>query len=814
MNEKVLRTLEYTKIISQLVEKADSGPGKAMCAALVPTCDLAAIVYAQHQTRDALGHLLRRDRPSFFGNHDLGRTLKSLEIGHTISIPELLMIAQALENAQRVKQYGKSKNDSRADGQTPPTDTAASELDTLAAYFENLETLPAVCAEIRRCLPGEEQVADDASPALRKIRQNIARTGQKIHTQLTAMISGQARTFLQDAVITLRDNRYCIPVKSEYKNQVAGMIHDKSASGQTFFIEPAAVVNLNNQLRELELAEQEEIAIILASLAALAGAHAAALAANQDILTRLDFIFAKAGLALEQNATMPLMNEDRHIRIRKGRHPLLARETVVPIDVRLGGDFDLLVITGPNTGGKTVTLKTVGLFALMGQAGLHIPAGDRSELAVFREVYADIGDEQSIEQSLSTFSSHMTTIVDILAHADEDALCLFDELGAGTDPTEGAALAISILKHLHRRRIRTVATTHYSELKLFALATAGVENASCEFDVESLKPTFRLLIGVPGKSNAFAISAKLGLPQYIIDDAKGQIDTDEIGFEDVISDLEKSRIAAEREQLEIAAAKDEIESLREKLRRQTANIDERREQLLREAKEQARDILEEAKDYADRAIRTMQKEGLSHGIREMEQLRADLRGHIREVNEELRFRGLEPGVGKPGVGELKVGDPVRILSMGLTGSVNSLPDQKGNLFVQCGALRTHAHISDLVPTEGAGDGTMPASDRPAAMRRPSKDGGGSVDLSSAGSLSYEVSLRGLNVDDALALLEKFLDEAYLGHLPSVRIVHGKGTGTLRQAVHRYLRAQRFVKSFRLGEYGEGDAGVTVAEFHT
>jgi DNA mismatch repair protein MutS2 len=733
--------------------------------------------------------VLRKGEPSFGGNQDVGRSLKSLDIGSIISAAELLRIATLLENVARVKQYGRPSRDDEAP-------------DSLTALFEELEPLTPVSAEIRRCIIDENYIADDASAGLRHIRKSMAQANEKIHDVLTGMVNGQFRTFLQDAVITQRDNRYCLPVKSEHKNQVAGMVHDQSSSGSTYFIEPAAVVALNNKLRELELEERREIEIILASLSAQAGEHTAAILANQKLLTNLDFIFAKAALALEHNATMPIFNDKLRINIRKGRHPLLQADSVVPIDIRLGDGFDLLVITGPNTGGKTVSLKTVGLLTLMGQAGLHIPAGDRSELGVFAEVFADIGDEQSIEQSLSTFSSHMTTIVHILANAAYDSLCLFDELGAGTDPTEGAALAIAILKSLHQRRIRTMATTHYSELKLYALATEGVQNASCEFDVESLQPTYRLLIGIPGKSNAFAISAKLGLPDNIIEQAREQIDSDEVSFEDVISDLEKSRAAMEQEELETAALKAEVAALKEHLQAKSERLDETRERILREADEEARAILKEAKDIADLTIRTMQKAGVSgEGMRDLEQAREQLRGHIKDREGRLGKKNDADGSNRIKAGELKLGDRVKVLSMGLTGTVNTLPDHKGHLFVQCGAMRSNVNVADLVLLP-------PDDDDKTELKKPHKK----VNLEKSASISAEINLLGQTVDEALAGLDKYLDDAYLTHMPSVRVVHGKGTGALRKAVHGHLKKTHYVASFRLGEFGEGDSGVTVVTF--
>ena len=792
MNTKVLNTLEYNKIIDLLTAKADSQPGKKLCKNLLPSTDLEAIRSAQKQTADALTRLFQVGSTSFGSNADLGFSIRSLEIGATLSIPELLKIAAVLDNVGRIKTFGKKNREDAPD-------------DSLTALFEQLTPLTQVANEINRCILSEEEIADDASPKLKSIRRSMIQTGEKIHSQLNSMLTGAYRNYLQDAVITMRNNRYCIPVKAEYKGAVTGMIHDQSASGSTYFIEPASVVSLNNQIRELELAEKEEIQVILASLSATAGEHTEELAGNQKAMTELDFIFAKAKLAMEMNATEPLFNTDHIINIRKGRHPLLNKKAVVPIDIRLGKDFDLLIITGPNTGGKTVSLKTVGLFTLMGQAGLHIPALDRSELSIFTQVYADIGDEQSIEQSLSTFSSHMKSIVHILKHADADSLCLFDELGAGTDPTEGAALAISILNFLHDRGIRTMATTHYSELKIYALSTDFVENACCEFSVETLQPTYRLLIGIPGKSNAFAISSKLGLPDEIIDAAKAQIGKEEKSFEDVIADLEQSRITIEKEQKEIADYKARIKTLQEALEKKNEKIDAAKDKILREANEKAREILQEAKDVADETIRDFHKVNAGSDIKELEKKRQQVRDKISEKNDRLALKTPPNAANtrKPiDPKKLKKGDSVKILSMGLTGTVSTLPDAKGALFVQCGIIRTQTNVRDLAWAEEAVVTT------PILQRSSS----GKIKMSKSMHVSTEINLLGKTVDEALAALDKYLDDAYIAHLPSVRVVHGKGTGALRSAVHNHLKRLKTVKEFRLGEYGEGDAGVTIVTF--
>ena len=792
MNTKVLTTLEYTKIIDLLTEKADSEPGKKLCRELVPSTDLSAIRTAQRETKDALARLFRIGSTSFGSNRDLGFSIRSLEIGSSLSMSELLKLASFLDNVSRIKTYGKKEREDFPN-------------DSLDAYFEGLTPMTQLANEINRYILSEEEMADDASPRLKSIRRSKLSTNEKIHSQLTSMVNGAYRTFLQDAVITMRDNRYCIPVKAEYKSQVSGMVHDQSSTGSTFFIEPAAIVNLNNQLKELDLQEQEEIEVILGDLSSQAAVHTSELAADQKIMTTLDFIFAKAKLAMEQNATEPIFNTEHYIQIRKGRHPLLDKKKAVPIDVRLGKDFDLLVITGPNTGGKTVSLKTVGLFTLMGQAGLHIPALDRSELSIFSEVYADIGDEQSIEQSLSTFSSHMTRVVHILQHADTDSLCLFDELGAGTDPTEGAALAIAILNYLHDRGIRTMATTHYSELKIYALSTNFVENACCEFDVETLRPTYRLLIGIPGKSNAFAISSKLGLSDEIINAAKEQISKEDESFEDVIADLEQSRVTIEKEQQEIAEYKERIRTLQEQLQKKNEKIDQAKDKILRDANEKARAILQEAKDVADETIRDFNKAGASADIKELEKKRQKVRDKINEKNGKLALGNNQK---KPAnqktvdPKKLKKGDSVKIISMNLKGIVNTLPDARGNLFVQCGIMRMQTNINDLVPVK---EETITA---PALQRTNT----GKLKMSKSFSVSSEINLLGCTVDEAIAKLDKYLDDAYLAHLPSVRVVHGKGTGALRSAVQSHLKRLKYVKEYRLGEYGEGDAGVTIVTF--
>ncbi len=792
MNKKVFHTLEYNKIIDLLAAHASSARAKEMCLNLSPSCDMDAITHALQETNDALSRIYKKGSMNLSGIHDVGASMKRLEIGGSLSITEFLRLTSLLEAAKRAKAYGRNDKD----------DAPA---DSLTAYFNQLEPLTKLAEEIKRCIISEDEISDDASSNLKSIRRSIGNINNRIHAQMNSMLNNSTiRGYLQDAVITMRDGRYCLPVKSEAKGQVTGMVHDQSSSGSTLFIEPMAVVNLNNDLREMFLKEQEEIEAILANLSNLTAEYIPAIQEDYELLTTLDFIFAKAGYALEYNGSAPLLNEEGRINIKKGRHPLLDKKKVVPIDIRLGGEFDQLVITGPNTGGKTVSLKTVGLLTLMGQSGMLIPAGDRSELAIFHDVFADIGDEQSIEQSLSTFSSHMTNIVDILAHADSRSLVLFDELCAGTDPTEGAALAVSILTWFHKRHIHTMATTHYSEIKVYALTTDGIENACCEFDVTTLSPTYRLLIGIPGKSNAFAISQKLGLSTAIIEDAKERITENEQNFEDLIANLEENRRTIEKEQLEISRYKQEIEALKKQLETKQERLDNRREEILRKANEEANAILKEAKDTADEAIRNFNRYGSTKpDISEMERERTKLRQKMSDNEKKLASAKKAAPENHKAPKKLKIGDSVKVLSMNLKGTVHTLPDAKGNLFVQMGILRSQVNIRDLILLE---DETSPNS------KQYKKTGAGKIKMSKSASISTEINLIGKTVDEAIAVLDKYLDDAYLAHLPSVRIVHGKGTGALRNAVHSHLKRQKYVKSYHLGEYGEGDAGVTIADF--
>ncbi|MFI3172676.1 MAG: endonuclease MutS2 [Eubacteriales bacterium] len=789
MNTKTLQKLEYHKIIELLTEQASCPSGQALCKELVPLTNIETIETMQEQTAAAFSRLVKKGRISFSGCYNIEASMMRLEIGGSLSSLELLNIAKLLETAGRIKSYGRHDN---AD---------ASE-DCLDVYFNQLEPVFPLSNEIRRCILGEDEISDDASSTLKNIRRQINSMNDRVHSTLNSLVNGSLRTYLQDAIITMRGDRYCIPVKAENRNHVHGMIHDQSASGSTLFIEPMAVVKLNNDLKELYGKEQEEIQVILAKLSEESAPYIVELRTNYKILTELDFIFARGHLALNMNASMPLFNNEGIIHIRQGRHPLLDKKTVVPITLTLGDTFDLLIVTGPNTGGKTVSLKTVGLFTLMGQSGLHIPALDRSRLSVFRHVLADIGDEQSIEQSLSTFSSHMTNIVHFIKNVTKDSLVLFDELGAGTDPTEGAALAIAILNHLHTRGIRTMATTHYSELKVFALTTPGVENASCEFDVATLRPTYRLLIGIPGKSNAFAISSKLGLPNFIIEEAKKHLTEQDESFEDVLSDLDTSRRIIEEERAEIALYKREVEQLRSQQKAKQEKIDIQREKILADATEKANAILREAKEVADETIKNFRKFGDHHiSVSDMEREREKLRQKIKTTNSTSKLQTQKPKKNyKPS--DFKLGESVKVLSMNLSGTVSTLPDAKGNLFVQMGILRSQVHISDLEITEEAVITT----------KQLQKTSTGKMKLNKSMNMSTEINLLGKTVDEAIAVLDKYLDDAYLSHLSSVRVVHGKGTGALRKGVHEYLRCLKYVKSYRLGEFGEGDAGVTIVEF--
>lgn len=803
MNSKSLKTLEYTKIIERLAEYASSPLGIEKCQKLEPICDLKEIRRLQKETSDALARLWKKGAVSFSGTRDIRSSLKRLEIGSTLSARELLDIASVLTVALRIKPLAKISDNLNTNQREDMVDDGAEYEDSLAELFSAIEPLSPLSNELKRCIITEEEIADDASAELSSIRRAIRHTNDKIHNVMNAMVtSSTVRTYLQDNVVTMRNGRYCLPVKAEYKSSMPGMVHDQSSTGSTIFIEPMSVVQMNNELSELAIKEQREIEKILADLSNLCAEHVEDIATDFQVLSELDFIFARAALSKALKCTEPEFNTDGIINLKCARHPLLDQTKVVPIDIRLGDNYNLLVVTGPNTGGKTVSLKTVGLLTLMGQSGLHIPADDGSKLAVFNQVYADIGDEQSIEQSLSTFSSHMTNIIKILEEADDKSLVLFDELCAGTDPVEGAALAISILTFLHNLNVKTMTTTHYSELKVFALSTEGVENACCEFNVDTLSPTYRLLIGIPGKSNAFAISLKLGLPNFIVEDAKSRLNDDSKSFEDILTDLEESKITIEREKEEIQTYKAEIAELKEKLEKKTENLDDRRERILREANEEAMAILQDAKSFADETIRKFNKLGKGTSAADLENERHKLRGKMSDTEKKLVLKNKKAPKKAYTAADFTLGSAVKVLSLNLNGTVSSLPNAKGDLFVQMGILRSQVNISDLELID------EPVVTGPNLQKTSS----GKIKMSKGMNVATEINLIGMTTAEAIPALDKYLDDAYLAHLASVRVVHGRGTGALKNAVHSHLKRLKYVKEYRLGSFGEGDTGVTIVTF--
>ena len=786
MNSKTLHTLEFDKIIALLEERAVSGPGKALCHALAPMTDLREIERAQAETEAALSRIRMKGELRLAGLRDVSPSVKRLDVGGTLSTAELYAISSLLDLSERARSYGAHEEE-------------AENPDALESAFTALSLLPRENRELKRCILSEELVSDHASPELARIRRQMKTADERMHSALQEEIN-RHKSYLMDTIVTMRNGSYCLAVKSEFKTKLPGVVHDQSSTGSTVFIEPLVAVRLNNEYRELTLAEQQEIAKILAALSALLAPFTAELLANQKILATLDFVFAKARLASSMQASKPLFNTEHIIEIKDGRHPLIPKEKVVPISIWLGQEFSLLIITGPNTGGKTVSLKTVGLFTLMGQAGLHIPAFQGSRLAVFRDVFADIGDEQSIEQSLSTFSGHMKNVVEILDAADGDSLCLFDELGAGTDPTEGAALAIAILSFLKNIGARTVATTHYSELKVYALTTKGVENASCEFDVATLRPTYRLLIGIPGKSNAFAISKKLGLPNYIIEDAKNHIEQNDAAFEDLLTRLEADRRTIEAERREILAYRTEIEDLKARHEKADQNLDERKERILEKARAEAERILSEAKESADQSIRRINRLSADSGLlRELEKERSGLRDKLKSVEKTAPKKTVKAA--KPAV--LHIGDSVRVLSMDHEAIVSTLPDKNNRLFVRMGVLRTQVSADDVVLIE-----------EEAAVSKGAKQSrsGGAPSFGKASHISPEINLIGKTVDEALGELDKYLDDALLAHLNSVRVIHGRGTGALKKGLLAWLKKQPYVKKCEDAHFDDGGEAVTVVTF--
>ena len=785
MNQKVLKTIEYTKIIAMLKEEADSSLGKEIAEALLPSSEPEEVRKSLLETEDAENRIRLKGPLSFRGMTDIRLYFPRIRLGAALSIAELLYVEKILEFAEKAGDFA---------GETE---------DSLSVYFQALSPLEEVRREFQRAIESEERLSDDASKELSEIRRKEKGIEGKISDELNRTLNDK-RSMLQEGVITLRNGRHVFPVKAEYKNAFHGIVHDESSTGATLFMEPLSIVQLENSLTELLSLEKREVEKILLALTLRLQPEISALQENVECIAHLDFVFAKAKLGKKMEGIRPTVLEEKKVSLLDARHPLIPGDKVVPISIHIGEGFRLLVITGPNTGGKTVCLKTLGLLQLMGQAGLLIPAFQGSSITVFREIFADIGDEQSIEQSLSTFSSHMTNTVKILAEADADSLCLFDELGAGTDPTEGAALALGILHDLFQRRVTTVATTHYAEIKLYALSEEGVENAACEFDVESLRPTYRLLIGVPGKSNAFAIAKKLGLSDAIIEDARGRIGEEDLHFEDLIADLEDTRRLAEREKLEIEQYKEEVERLKARARESTKGIEKGKDKILNRAREEAARILAEAKETADEIIKEIKKkENGGSGSLEAEQLRTKLRKKLEENQSALGAQTVKGPSQTISLKNLALGDKVRLLNMhGVVGTVTELPDKSGMFTVSAGILRTKVSAKEVE--------FIQHKEKEAPTRNQGKTAG--LGRAKAMGISPEINLIGKMTADALPELNKYLDDAFLAKLPQVRIVHGRGTGALRKMVHECAKKNKHIESFRLGEYGEGSDGVTIVYF--
>ena len=810
MNKRSLRILEFNKILAMVNEYATSPMAKRRIDRMKPQRDIDVIRKLQEETNDALNRLNRHGNISFSGLRDVGASIKRLEVQGTLTSRELLDIAAVLQVAKAAKQYGDGSDLTEVLASRNQEPVSQTTFDSLTERFNMLLPLEHISSEITRCILAENEFADDASSGLKNIRREIRLTNDKLHQQLDKIIKSDAnRDQLQDSLITMRNGRYCIPVKQEYRSNFPGMIHDQSSTGSTLFIEPMAVVNLNNQIKELANEELLEIEKILESLSAQAAAYVSDIAYDLELLTDLDFIFAKAKFARATNSTRPIFNTDGIIDIRQGRHPLLEKHTVVPVDIRLGETYNLLIITGPNTGGKTVSLKTLGLFSLMGQAGLHIPAMEESRLAVFDDIFADIGDEQSIEQNLSTFSSHMSNIVYIVQHTTPNTLCLFDEPGGGTDPVEGAALAVSILNFLKSMGARCMATTHYSELKTYALSSEGVENASCEFDVATLRPTYKLTIGIPGKSNAFAIASKLGLPDHIITSAKEQIDSDAIDMETLLADLEASKRSMEEDEKAIEAYKQEIKSLKESLQKKEENLDTKKAEILKKAREEAREIIEDAKDVADQTIRDYNKwRNNPHkaDMHTMEEQRSKLRGKIKDYDKAGASQ-TQKQTSNHKASDFHIGDTVQVLSMGTRGTISKLPDSKGIAGVQMGILNSMLPISDLLIIPESTVSVNGTKQKYSGKRT----GGDHTSVNKSMTFSPELNVMGKTVDEACFEIDKYLDDAVLAHISRVTIIHGKGTGALRKGIWQYLKKHPLVQSYRSGEFGEGEYGVTIVE---
>lgn len=793
MNEKTLRILEYDKIINKLAGFTSSQPGKEKAKALLPSRDMETVKSMLKETDDGVKYVIKRGMPSLGGIRDIRNLLKRIEIGAVLSPGELLDVADVLRLSRNLK--------SHAFASSRDKDEEAENI--VLQLIGRLEPNRRVEEKIEACIASEEEIRDDASPVLKGIRKQIREQQEYIKEKLNSMIrSPRYGKYIQEPIVTIREGRYVIPVKQEYRNEIPGLIHDSSSSGMTLFIEPMAAVEANNYIKQLIIKEQAEIEKILSGLTADVGGILNQLESNMEILANLDFIFAKSSLSFHYNCTLPKLNTEGQIVINKGRHPLIEPEKVVPIDFRIGDRFSTVVITGPNTGGKTVTLKTIGLFTLMAQSGLHIPATDNTEISIFDDVFADIGDEQSIEQSLSTFSSHMGNIVNILKKAGRKSLVLLDEIGAGTDPTEGAALAMAILEYLHKKGATVVATTHYSELKLYAMTSEYAENASCEFDVETLRPTYRLLIGVPGKSNAFEISKRLGLLDDVLGRAKQFLTRENIRFEDILAEIEKEKREMEREKQNAESYRLEAEKLKDELAMQKDKLNKEKEKIIKEAKEDARRILAESIREAESIIaelRRMEKEReVAERNKKIEELKSSLKNKINKLDEEL----LEPLFPRDDIVKapesLKPGDTVLIMNLKQKGILEELPDSNGEAVVRVGVMKINVHVSNLrvIDEQKIQDG---------------KTGVGQIGRSKAMSISTELDLRGLTLEDAIEKTDKYLDDASIAGLKSVVLIHGKGTGILRAGIHKYLKTNSHAKSFRLGKFGEGEDGVTVVE---
>ncbi len=783
MDNKSLKSLEYYKILELLEKKAKFELSKDKARNLKPISNLNEIERLQRETSESVSYILQKGVLPIGGISNITESIKRVTVGGVLSISELLKIGDFLYVSKKIIKYAEKNG-------------KEDYFETIDPYFEGVQLVSILDREIARCIVNENEISDNASSELLNIRRSIKSNNDKVKEKLTSIIhSTSYKNMLQDPVITIRNDRYCVPIKQEYRNAFKGMVHDQSSTGATVFIEPMSVIELNNKIKELYLKEKTEIEKILRQLSMLVDENKDILMSNLKILTELDFIFAKGELALMQNATKPKFNEEGYINLRQARHPLINEKEVVANDIHIGDGFSTLLITGPNTGGKTVTLKTIGLLTLMAQSGLHILTKDNSEVAIYENVFADIGDEQSIEQSLSTFSSHMTNIVRVLKGVNHKSLVLFDELGAGTDPVEGAGLAIGIIQHLYNTGATTCITTHYSELKVYALSTDGVQNASCEFDVLTLKPTYKLLIGVPGKSNAFAISKKLGLPDYIIDEAKGYITNQDVKFEDVITDLEISKKSVILEQEKAEQYRREAKQLKIELEKQKEKLEKQKEKLVAKAKEEARLITKEAKDQADSLVKKMKdlydnKASLKELDLTRQKIQKNLSKYKTGIENINKVNDKNTNIPK----NINKGDDVFIISLNKSGTALSSIDNNNEVLIQAGIIKMKIHVSNLILEK-------------TKKHQPKK----LLKVSKTKLIKTEIDIRGESALDGIQLTDKFIDEASIAKVGKVTIIHGRGTGVLRKAIQEHLRKHPLVKSYRYGIFGEGEDGVTVVE---